>query len=184
MKRRRALAMIASVMGSSIIGSEILMSCSAIEQPSDDFSNDMVKLLNEIGETILPASHKSPGAKEANIGEFIKIFVSECYDREEKDVFNKGLIELEQECVNMFAKNFVDVNKNERSALLIKLDDEARIANKINGKPHYYNTIKELTIKGYFTSEIGSSKALRYNPIPGHYEGCIDYKRGDKAWGG
>jgi len=28
------------------------------------------------------------------------------------------------------------------------------------------------------------TEALRYNPVPGHYEGCIDYKKGDKAYVG
>jgi len=42
--------------------------------------------------------------------------------------------------------------------------------------------LKQLTIWGYFTSEVGATKALRYNPIPGRYDACIDYKPGDKAW--
>ena len=43
---------------------------------------------------------------------------------------------------------------------------------------------KQLTIWGYFTSEIGQTKALRYNPIPGGFNGIVDYKPGDRAWVG
>ena len=42
--------------------------------------------------------------------------------------------------------------------------------------------IKQLTLWGYFSSEIGATQALRYVAIPGKYEGCIPYKKGDKAW--
>jgi hypothetical protein len=35
---------------------------------------------------------------------------------------------------------------------------------------------------GYFTSEIGAKQALRYLPVPGRFEGCIPYKKGDKAF--
>lgn len=41
--------------------------------------------------------------------------------------------------------------------------------------------MKELTIWGYFTSEPGTTKALRYNPIPGRFDGCIPYT-GENAW--
>ncbi len=47
---------------------------------------------------------------------------------------------------------------------------------------HYFRMMKELTLLGYFTSEIGQTKALRYNQAPGKYEGCVPYKKGDKAW--
>ncbi|MEN9349871.1 MAG: hypothetical protein RL372_849, partial [Bacteroidota bacterium] len=47
---------------------------------------------------------------------------------------------------------------------------------------HYFTMIKQLTLWGYFSSEIGATQALRYVAIPGKYEGCIPYKKGDKAW--
>ena len=42
--------------------------------------------------------------------------------------------------------------------------------------------MKELTLLGFFTSEIGATKALRYVAVPGKYVGCIPYNKGDKAW--
>jgi hypothetical protein len=42
--------------------------------------------------------------------------------------------------------------------------------------------IKQLTILGYFTSETGATKALRYEAVPGKYDGAYPYKKGDKAW--
>jgi hypothetical protein len=53
---------------------------------------------------------------------------------------------------------------------------------KANPPRHYFRMMKELTLLGYFTSEIGQTKALRYNREPGKYEGCVPYTKGEKAW--
>ncbi len=47
---------------------------------------------------------------------------------------------------------------------------------------YYYTMMKQLTILGYFTSKEGATKALRYDPVPGKYDGSYPYKKGDKAW--
>jgi hypothetical protein len=47
---------------------------------------------------------------------------------------------------------------------------------------HYFSLMKQLTVWGYFTSREGMMQALNYVPVPGRYEGCIDYKKGDKAF--
>jgi hypothetical protein len=48
---------------------------------------------------------------------------------------------------------------------------------------HYFRTIKDLTLWGYFTSEIGATQALRFVEYPGKYT-TIDYKKGDRNFGG
>lgn len=47
---------------------------------------------------------------------------------------------------------------------------------------HYFRMMKELTLLGYFTSEIGCNQAQRYIESPGRFEPCVDYKPGEKAW--
>jgi len=42
--------------------------------------------------------------------------------------------------------------------------------------------VKELTLLGFFTSEVGATQALRYLPVPGKYVGDYPYKKGDRAW--
>jgi len=44
------------------------------------------------------------------------------------------------------------------------------------------NMVKDLTVLGYFTSEIGATQALRFVEVPGKFEPCVDYKKGDKAF--
>ena len=42
--------------------------------------------------------------------------------------------------------------------------------------------MKELTLLGYFTSEIGCTQARRYVETPGSFNGDLPYKKGDKAF--
>lgn len=47
---------------------------------------------------------------------------------------------------------------------------------------HYFRMMKELTLLGYFTSEIGCTQAQRYIESPGRFDPCVPYKAGEKAW--
>jgi hypothetical protein len=79
----------------------------------------------------------------------------------------------------------MEASPEERHQLLVELDAEQKAfqeKKKAEELPHYFRLMKELTLWGFFTSEVGATKALRYVAVPGKYEGCVDYKKGDKAW--
>jgi Gluconate 2-dehydrogenase subunit 3 len=48
--------------------------------------------------------------------------------------------------------------------------------------PHYFRMMKELSLLGFFTSEVGMTKAMRYVESPGRFDPCLPYKAGEKAW--
>lgn len=48
--------------------------------------------------------------------------------------------------------------------------------------PYFFAIARDLTLLGYFTSEIGATKAYAYVDIPGRYDGCVDLKPGQKVW--
>ena len=48
--------------------------------------------------------------------------------------------------------------------------------------PHYFRMMKELTLLGYFTSEIGYNEAQRYAETPGRFDPCTPYQPGERAW--
>jgi hypothetical protein len=48
--------------------------------------------------------------------------------------------------------------------------------------PHYFRMMKELALLGYFTSEIGYTKAMRYVETPGRFDPCAPYAKGEPAW--
>jgi hypothetical protein len=42
--------------------------------------------------------------------------------------------------------------------------------------------MKELALLGYFTSEIGYTRAMRYIESPGRFDPCVPHAPGDKSW--
>jgi hypothetical protein len=105
------------------------------------------------------------------------VIVTDCYDAKDQKVFKDGLAAL--------ASKFSAANPEAQQKMIVDLDAEAKKyqETKTAEQPtHYFTMIKQLTLWGYFSSEIGATQALRYVAIPGKYEGCVPYKKGDKAW--
>jgi len=163
--------------------------------------------LDEVGETILPAT-KTPGAKAAHIGEFMKTIVNDCYEEDDQKIFHEGIKKLDDASDKKFGHPFMHLSPEQKHDLLVDLDNEAKKYGKerddfnkqqnLNEKEarergdksfkkekkanHYFTLMKQLTLWGYFTSKEGVTNALRFNPVPGRWEGCIDYKKGDKMF--
>lgn len=146
-----------------------------------------IPLLDEIGDTIIPSTGGTPGAKAVKIGAYMITMVQDCYGPSDQEVFLNGLNKLDSVCAKQFKNPFVDLSAGQKQDILGKIQTEA-IAQKLEthteeqSLPHYFDMIKSLTISGYFSSEIGMTQARKYLPIPGKFEGCIPYKNGDRPW--
>ena len=187
MNRREALSAVSFLLGGSVIGAEAFLSgCSSPKADMGLLSAEDISLLDEVGETILPATASSPGAKETMIGQFMKTIVSDCYKEDEQKIFKDGIVKLQEKSNQTYGKEFLRISAEERHDLLVALDAEAKNYNNTR-KPedpshHYYTMMKQLTLWGYFTSEAGMTKALRHVAVPGRYESCVPLKPGEKAW--
>jgi len=194
MNRRELLQRTALMLGGTLLGADSLLAKNvdwdAIEGLPEGasiglFSKSQVKLLNEIAETIIPAT-TTPGAKAAKTGHFMATIVSDCYEKKDQDTFIAGLLKLDQESKSRYGKSFMKSDAKKRHDLLTELDSEQRTYNQ-NRKPadpkHYFRMMKDLALWGYFSSEIGTTQALRFVPVPGRYE-PIEYKKGDRAFSG
>lgn len=58
----------------------------------------------------------------------------------------------------------------------------APLRDSSKAKPMFFAIARDLTILGFFTSEIGATKANAYVEIPGRYDGCVDMKPGQRVW--
>jgi hypothetical protein len=184
MDRRELLKMVALLTGGAVVGSEFFLSgCTAGGKAEVGFTPANIALLDEVGETILPAT-SSPGAKAAQVGEFMKVYVTDCYSQPSQDAFIKGINELDEASKKLNGKSFMESTPEQRHDLLLSLEKESKEFNKDKGDEpkHYYTMMKQLTLLGFFTSKTGSKDALRYVAVPGKYDGALPYKKGDKAW--
>ena len=182
--RRAAVQRVAALLGGALVGGSALWN--GCKRPSVGGPADAtnVALLDEVAETILPATD-TPGAKAAGVGAFMAVMVADCYDERDQRVFTGGIRQLEQRCRAMNGTSFMAATPAQRTALLTALDQEQHevMAKQSESEPaHYFRMMKELALLGYFTSEIGATKALRYVPVPGRYDPCVEYQAGERYW--
>ena len=67
-----------------------------------------------------------------------------------------------------------------RTALLEGLDREQMDAD--DPGTHYFRMMKQLSLMGYFTSEIGCTVAQRYVESPGRFDPCVPHAPGETSW--
>ena len=188
MNRRDALSRVALVLGGTIVGgAAFLEGCSPGVKKSAaglPLTADQISFLDEIAETIIPTTN-TPGAKAAKVGEFMHVMVTDCYEEKDQKIFIDGITAIDKISEKTHGHGFMKASPEQRTSLLTALDQEQKSYNsakKEGDSNHYFTLMKQLTLLGYFSSEIGATQALRYVAIPGRYEGCIPYKKGDRAW--
>ncbi|WP_025762120.1 gluconate 2-dehydrogenase subunit 3 family protein [Dyadobacter tibetensis] len=197
MNRRDALGRVALLMGGALSAPTMVAFLQGCNKSGDatsamtfPFSPERQNLISEVAELIIPKTD-TPGAKDAKVGPFIEMMLKDCYEAKDQSSFEKGLEQLED-------KGFLKASPQEQTKILT--DMEAQSKEELSkagedkkkyteaGKEYtdagvpFFRLMKELTLLGYFTSEEGATMALEYVPVPGRYDGCIDYKPGQKAW--
>lgn len=182
MKRRDALSRLSILAGGTAIATGTLFShCKSETYEPVFFTKREIRLLDEIGETILPETADSPGAKSTFTAHFMDVYVGECYNPERQDILRKGLQSFEVTCRENTGKSFLRLDVEQKAAFmeaLIKQQDQRASA----GESTYMYLLKQTLLFAYFTSEGGATKALRYLPIPGKYDGNYPFQAGDKSW--
>ncbi len=146
-----------------------------------------IPLLDELGNTIIPDTMSSPGAKAADIGEYMLVMYSDCMPWEEQNIFLNGINELDSRAAQTFSGSFVEADSTQKLELLEVVQTEAtayqlKMEKEEKTLPHYFDLLKGLTISGYFSSEIGMTQARNYLPLPGKFEAYIPYDQDNKPW--
>jgi hypothetical protein len=178
--RREAIKKAAILAGATLALPDILKAWGnlSVEHPHFLPTADQATLIAELAETIIPTTG-TPGAKAAMVPEFIQKIVTDCYTSAERSAFYSGLEGINVEAKSQFGRDFVSCSALQRTSVL-QITQSNYMADKTN-KP-FWGKFKELTVTGFFTSEIGCTQVLRYEPVPGRYDGAFPYQKGDKTW--
>ncbi len=134
-------------------------------------SQTQLDLIADVAERIIPKTD-TPGAKDAKVHEFIDKQIALNFTDEESSMFSKGLELFDVMGDNKFGKSFLDLTTDEQNAVLT--DVVADFKSQEEGVLHIWPVLKGMAVTGFFTSEIGATKALVYDPIPGEWNGCVD----------
>jgi len=174
MNRREAVQRVALMMGGVLAAPLMAGVMGQITNTGGSItvSVEQEAFLAEVADIIIPTTD-TPGAKVAGVEKFIVRVMRDCYKKEDQEKFYAGLAKLDADSQAKFSKGFVGLDLAQKNEM-VKLST-------VNDKP-FFQRMKELTVTGYFTSEIGATKALEYLPIPGKFQGCIPLKPNQKAW--
>ncbi len=191
--RREAIFRVSAMLGGVALVGQSAMLAGCAPQPTGDkaasapnslFKQGDITLLDEIADTILPET-STPGAKAAGVGPFIAMMVVETYYEGDQQIVRDGLDSLQALCLRSYGAHFQIVTAAQRLTLVERLDAEQHLymqTHKDGAPVHYFRMLKELTLLGYFTSEIGYTQAMRYTETPGRFDPCAPYTQGEKSW--
>lgn len=174
-KRREALKRAAWIMGGTLsapVLAGVLKGCTPKPeltwQPTF-FDEKQARLVMQIAEGILPETD-TPGAKALGVPGFIEEMVSKVFGPADRDEFMKGLADFDLACDQQMGDDFVSLNGEEQSDFLNQKNKEMQAG---GDNTRFFRTIKQLTVVGYCTTEVGATQVLQYQPIPVNYNGCV-----------
>jgi hypothetical protein len=205
--RREAIRRVSLMLGGvALVGGDALLKAVPDRtRASSLFPADDVALLDEVAETILPAT-RTPGAKAAKTGAFMALMVQDSYDADKQRIFRDGIAKIDDATRAAHGVDFMAATPAQRLAVLKVIDkeqqeysgareeehrvkslaylDDPKLSADLppQATPHYFRLMKELALLGYFTSEIGCTQAQRYIEAPGRFDPCVPYTPGERAW--
>jgi len=145
-------------------------------------TTDQARTLSAVAEVIMPATD-TPGAIEAGVPQFIDRAIANWCEPADAERLKAGLTSLDADAKTSLGVAFAALSPEQKVSVLASTEAmAAAAARRTPPAPHYFPLLKELVTVGYFTSEAGATKALRYDPIPGDYKGCVPLREIGKAW--
>jgi len=128
--------------------------------------------VDAIAEAIIPTDAHSPGARAARVADYIDLLLSEA-NPQVRERWVAGVAALDEASVAKFKVPFVKLSATQTTALLTEISaNEAKPTTPVE---QFFRTAKDATVRGYYTSEIGIHKDLRYkgNQFLPEFVGCL-----------
>lgn len=162
------------------------------------------RVLDVVAELVIPAT-ETPGARQAGVPQFVDRAVAIYCSPEDAQAIRNGLDRIEADARAEHGKSFAALTSAQQTALVERYDVEGRgprtptaavgrgetetgLSNQPRSAvappkgPPFFPVLKDLITVGYFTSELGATRAVRYDPVPGAFRGCVPLKEIGRAW--
>ena len=128
-------------------------------------------------ERILPRTD-TPGAIDVGVPDFVAVMYGSYLEDAEKARLVRGLSQLDSLSATAHQRGFAKLEAGQQDAVLRQL---AESADQEDGR--CFQQLRELTVLGFFSSKTIGTTVLKYDPIPGRYEGNIPLSEtGGASW--
>ncbi|QHT71519.1 gluconate 2-dehydrogenase subunit 3 family protein [Rhodocytophaga rosea] len=173
MHRREALQKLAILLGGTLsLPAQAALLGEKINSIAIDIPTDQQELISELADVIMPET-ENPGAKKAGVGKFIVRVIQDCTAKEEQDKFLQGLQKINTLSQTTYSKSFNKLDRTQQNEIM------GKIARQEND---FFKGLRELTVVGFFTSQIGATQVLQYLPVPGKFQGDIPLEPSQRTW--
>ena len=198
MIRREALKQVAFLMGGAVSAYSILgietgyCADAAAKAPARTsvFNISQMQLVSRVCEIIIPRTD-TPGATDVGVPGFIDLMLGDVYPKKDRDRYLTGLAEFDAAARSEGQSGFASLKPAQQVELVKKFHAAAVVEERRRprGKgdhpqrPFILMT-KELTLLGFFTSQVGATQVLQYAAVPGSWHACIPLAQAGngKSW--
>ncbi len=146
-------------------------------------STHQYDLVTVVSEMMIPATDTT-GATAAAVNQFIDTILARWNAPDERTHFLAELCKVDATAKQAFDRPFLELQAAERAAVLTNLEAESSTdasGKLLVGRKPFFRMMKEYTLTGYYTSQIGGAGELAWIPVPGSFGGCVPYGSGSRA---
>lgn len=190
MNRREALKQVAFLMGGTLSAYSILgiekgycAEASRSAPAHTSVLNDsQMQLVSRVAEVIIPRTD-TPGATDVGVPGFIDVMLAEVYAKTDRDRYLAGLAEFQAATESEGPSGLPALVRKFHDTAV---DEERRRPRGAHDHPQrpFILMTKELTLLGFFTSQVGATQVLQYAAVPGSWHACIPLAQAGngKSW--
>ncbi|MCH8244896.1 MAG: gluconate 2-dehydrogenase subunit 3 family protein [Bacteroidetes bacterium] len=189
MDRRDALTKLTLLIGGAVSAPTFSAFISGCAPPRSQgtyvplsLDSNAFRLIGELAELIIPETD-TPGALTAGVDRYIDSVLTDIFSEDRRSDFFLGMEDFSSRAHASYGADLREMSPEQQRDFLVALEYEAfrGIPSHVPNAASFYRQVKELTVTGYYTSEVGATMELHLMPY-GKYRPIVPLEEIGRAW--
>lgn len=133
------------------------------------FSQHEISTITILADIIVPKDAVSGSASDAKVPEFLEFIVKDMPSHQTP--MRGGLRWLDMQCLKQFEKSFVDCTEQQRIQMVDQIAYPEKAKPEMAQGVAFFNLMRDLTLTGFYTSEIGVKDLDYRGNVPNKWNG-------------
>lgn len=133
------------------------------------FSQHEMSTITILADIIVPKDAVSGSASDAKVPEFLEFIVKDMPSHQTP--MRGGLRWLDMQCLKQFEKSFVDCTEQQRIQMVDQIAYPEKAKPEMAQGVAFFNLMRDLTLTGFYTSEIGVKDLDYRGNVPNKWNG-------------
>lgn len=135
--------------------------------------------VSRLANAIVPDTD-TPGAVAAGVPARLELVLTKWMDREGRRLWLTNLDAVEADLAGRLGEPVASADDAALTQAVAALDEAAFAENSPVAWP--YRGLKAEIVGAYYTTEIGCTEELRYEPVPGDWKACVPFSQIGRTW--